>query len=142
MVPASPGALISANQFFHLAESDSESSTEEIHVPWRRPSRLVLVTQNVPVADAAMEPGGHVPDSHERRFMRRQAVRRERGVGQRQAPRGASPGPGGCTSGSCWTTVTLSSCLASVPPDIASALMSARLTALTKLDGEVRADVR
>ena len=43
------------------------------------------MSQNVPVADTAMEPGGHVPDSHERRFMRvRQAVRRERGVGQRQ----------------------------------------------------------
>ena len=53
-VPVSPGALIAANRFFHLAtDSESESSTEEIHVLRRRPSRLVLVSQNVPVTEAA-----------------------------------------------------------------------------------------
>ena len=64
-VPASPGALISANRFCHLAiESDSESSTEEIHVPQRhrgscwchrtsqRPMPRFL---NVPLLSAAVE---------------------------------------------------------------------------------------
>ena len=57
-VPASQGALIAANSFFHVAiesESESESSTEEIHVPQRRPSNLVLVSQNVPVTEAPAE---------------------------------------------------------------------------------------
>ena len=84
-MPASPAALIATNRFFHVAiESESDSSTEEVPVPRRRPFRLVLVSQNVPVTAAAMEQEPP-PDSHERRFRRvRQAMRMDRGVGQRQ----------------------------------------------------------
>ena len=69
----------------------------------------------------------------------------------KSAPRGASPGPGGCTyehlrillddrdTFELLFEAATSLAQASVPPDIASALMSARLTALTKLDGGVRA---
>ena len=63
------------------------------------------------------------------------------------APRGASPGPGGCTyeplrmllddfdTFELLFEAATSLAQASVPPDISPALMSARLTALTKLDG-------
>ena len=76
-VPASSGALIAANRFFHLAtDSESESSTEEIHVPRRRPSRLVLVSQNVSMMEAATD---DAPDTHEQRFRRvRHAMQHER----------------------------------------------------------------
>ena len=43
-MPASPVALVAANRFFHLAtDSESDSSTEEVPMPRRRPSRLVLM---------------------------------------------------------------------------------------------------
>ena len=62
-----PVQEIVAKRFFHLVtDSESESCTEEIHVPRRRPSRLVLVSQNAPVTEAAMEQDlGDPPDSHE-----------------------------------------------------------------------------
>ena len=84
-MPASPGALIAANRFFHLAtDSESDSSTEEVPMPRRRPSRLVLVSQNVPVTAGAMEQEPPA-EGHERRFRRvRQAMRMDRGVGKRQ----------------------------------------------------------
>ena len=65
----------------------------------------------------------------------------------KSAPRGASPGRGGCTyehlsillddrdTFELLFEAATSLAQASVLPDIASALMSARLTALTKLDG-------
>ena len=76
-VPASPAALVTANRFFHLAtDSESDSATEEVPLPRRRPSRLVLVSQNIPVTAVAMD---------EHRFRRvREAMHMERGVGQRQ----------------------------------------------------------
>ena len=92
-VPASPGALVAANRFFHLAtDSESESSAEEIHVPRRRPPRLVLVSQSVLATEAAMEQDlGDPPDSHERRFRRvRRAMRLDRGLGQRQVEAAAA----------------------------------------------------
>ena len=53
-------------------------------MPRRRPSRLVLVSQNVPVTAAAMEQEPPA-DSHERQFRQvTQAMRMDRGVGQRQ----------------------------------------------------------
>ena len=86
-VAASRRSLIAANGFFHLnADSGSESSIEEVHVPHRRPSRLVLVSQNVPVTVAATERDS--PDSHDRRLKRvRQAMRMDRGVRQKQVER-------------------------------------------------------
>ena len=42
--------------------------TDKIHVPRRRPSRLVLVSQNVPVMEAAMgQDLGDALDTHSRR---------------------------------------------------------------------------
>ena len=65
----------------------------------------------------------------------------------KSAPRGASPGHGGCTyehlrillddldTFELLFEAATSFARASLPPDIAPALMSARLTALTKVDG-------
>ena len=48
-VPVSPGALIAANRLSHfVTDSESECYTQEIHVPRRRPSRLVLVPRERP----------------------------------------------------------------------------------------------
>ena len=84
-MPASPAALVAANRFIHLAtDSESDSSTEEVPMPRRRPSRLVLVSQNVPVTADAMEQEPPA-DGYERRFRRvREEMRMDRGVGQRQ----------------------------------------------------------
>ena len=69
----------------------------------------------------------------------------------KSAPRGAYPGPGGCTyehlrillddldTFELLFDAATSLAQASVPPDIAPALVSAHLTALTKPDGRVRA---
>ena len=68
----------------------------------------------------------------------------------KSAPRGSSPGPGGCTyehlkillDDSDTTELLFGACSslaqATVPEEVASVLMGARLTALTKPDGGVR----
>ena len=96
-VAASPGALraagvvseggVTANRFSLGTEPDSDSSTEEFCMTRRRPSRLVLVSLNVPVTEGPIEMEVYTvspvptnpPDSHELRYRRvRQAMQRGR----------------------------------------------------------------
>ena len=154
--------VISENTFLHLGtESDTDSSTEEIFTARRRPSRLVLVSENAP---GAMQPRAECRGERSHEPVRRWVPLSHQGTRKRdplqldaqlfakclrKAPPGCSPGPGRCTNETlriCLDEQELSQLLflasedfakGTVPVGVSRELMLATMTAVRKDDGEV-----